>query len=323
MKIYLTFDYELYFGSKSGSLRKCILEPTQQLMAISKKHHVNFNFFVDCGYLLKLKEYALKYPKLLSEYKLIAEQLLLLLNDGNGLQLHIHPHWEDSTYDGEKWNMNTQRYKLADFSKEEIENIFDRYIKVLVEITGKNPVAYRAGGWCIQPFSKIAPSLRKHKIFIDSTVFPGGKNLEGNYSYDFSVAPNSSSWRFEDDPCVEMVNGSFKEYPISSIKNSPFFFWKLFLLGRINPNYYRPIGDGVAMPAPGYRKRLLTRYTLNPLSVDGYNASLLYKAYLNAKKNNKQELVVIGHPKALSPFSLTSIDRFIAKVKSESEISVF
>ncbi|MFM9009266.1 MAG: hypothetical protein ACKORE_11895, partial [Bacteroidota bacterium] len=176
-------------------------------------------------------------------------------------------------------------------------------------------LAFRAGGWCVQPFDRMAEALAEVGIKIDSSVFPGGHYQSREYDYDFRDAPDQTRWKFNLDPLLEDENGLFTEIPISSRTESPYFYWKLFLLGRLKPKYYRPIGDGNPMPAPGYRKKLLTQYTTQPVSVDGYNAVRLGAALSQHEKQNAQQLVVIGHPKALSPFSLDAIERFIEEQK--------
>ena len=51
------------------------------------------------------------------DYDLITQQIQKLSAEGHDVQLHIHPHWEDSTFDGIEWIFDTNRYKLSDFSK--------------------------------------------------------------------------------------------------------------------------------------------------------------------------------------------------------------
>src|SRR5688572_14867941 len=116
MRIFITLDYELYFGEKTGSAAKCIIEPTERLRKIADHYNIPLSFFVDCGYILKLDEFRKKYPVLDNDYKQIIAQLELLIKSGHDLQLHIHPHWEDSFFDGNQWKINTSRYKLSDFN---------------------------------------------------------------------------------------------------------------------------------------------------------------------------------------------------------------
>jgi len=323
MNIYITLDYEIYFGENHGTVEKCIIYPTTELIRIAEKHNVRFSFFVDCGFILKLNEFRKKFPQLEKDYKVITEQIKYLSETGHDIQLHIHPHWEDSFYNGEKWIINVDRYKLADFSESEIDEIFTRYKKVLSSLTNKPIFAYRAGGWCLQPFSLIKNAFKKHEITLDSSVYKNGFFTSKQYSYDFRNAPDKDIYTFEDDLVIEKENGTFTELPISSIKNSPLFFWQLFLLGRKNPHLHKPLGDGQAMAAPGYRKKLLTKLTNNPVSVDGYNSKLLQRVLNKLLSNNKKHMVVIGHPKALSRYSIQKIEEFVIKNKSEHNFTTY
>ncbi len=323
MNIYITLDYEIYFGENPGSVEKCIIYPTSELIRIAEKHDVRFSFFVDCGFILKLDEYRKKYPVLEKDYKAITEQVKYLSDTGHDVQLHIHPHWEDSSFDGERWNIDVRRYKLADFSESDIAGIVKRYKKVLTDLTSKKIFAFRAGGWCLQPFSKLMNIFKEENIGLDSSVFRNGYFSSEQYAYDFRNAPDKDIYKFENDVVVENENGFFTELPISPIRNSPLFFWKLFLLGRKDPYLHKPLGDGRAMAAPGYRKKLLTRYTNNPVSVDGYNSHLLQKALGALKRKNRTHMVVIGHPKALSRYSIQKIEEFVERNKAENNFTTF
>ena len=323
MNIYLTFDYELYFGI-TGTAERCMLYPTELLSAMAEKHGVKLVQFVDSGYLIKLDEYRKKNKSLDKDYKLITEQLEKLWKSGHDIQLHIHPHWEDSFFANDKWNINVSRYKLADFNKKEISDIVQRYKNKLEEITGTDQIyAFRAGGWCIQPFSKLKEALFTNGIRLDTSVYPNGYYKSKEYDYDFRKTPQKSKWIFNDDPLKEDTNGTFTELPISSIYNSPLFYWRLFLLGRINPHMHKPFGDGTPITAPGQRKKLLTTSTYNTVSVDGYNAKLLSKAYKQYSKSGKSEMVVIGHPKSLTRYGLNSLENFIINHKEKKFVYNF
>lgn len=324
MNIYITLDYEIYFGTQHGTVDRCILYPTSELIRLAEKHNVRFVFFVDCGFVLKLNEYRKKFGALEKDYEALTSQIRYLSNTGHDVQLHIHPHWEDSYFNGERWIIDITRYKLADFNEIEISEIVARYKNVLYELTGKKIFAYRAGGWCLQPFDKIKKALAENGITLDSSVFKNGYFNSEQYSYDFRKAPHQDVYNFNDDPIQVNPDGQFTEVQISGIRNSPIFFWKLFLLGRLNPQLHKPVGDGRAMPAPGYRKKLLTSFTDNCVSIDGYNANLLQSslhALMNKKKVNN--MVVIGHPKALSPYSIERLDKFISENKVAHSFTTF
>jgi hypothetical protein len=115
MKIHLSFDYELFFGANSGTVQKCMLEPTERLLALATKHQVPLIFFVDAGYLHALQKHQHE-ASCAKDYALVKAQLVKIHQSGHEIGLHIHPHWEDSVFENGKWNISTRRYKLADFS---------------------------------------------------------------------------------------------------------------------------------------------------------------------------------------------------------------
>ena len=322
--ILITLDYELFFGSKVGTLENCILTPTTRLVKILEKHGVKATFFVDSGYLVKLEELKGKFSILKKEYKAISSQIKALDRDGHSIQLHIHPHWEDSTFDGERWIMDTKRYRLHQFSDIEIDNIVYRYKKVLTDIVGDKVFAYRAGGWSIQPFSKIRNALKKHNIYLDSTLFKNGKNNSHTHYFNFRDMPNKAEWRFEDNPLEEKKNGFFKEIPISDYMLSPLFFWKLVYFKKFGGAEHQAFGDGFATGGSQIDKlRMLTRYTHSVVSIDGYKSSFLEKAYQSfLKKRDCKNFVIIGHPKAMSEYSLKKLEKFILKNKNKKYITI-
>ncbi len=323
MKIFLTYDYELFFGSPTGTVEKCIIEPTDKLREIAQRTGVKMVFFVDTGYLKQLEAFKDKYPQVQHEYELVKKQISQLVAEGHDCQLHIHPHWEDTTHDGKTWNMAVNRYKLSDFSTTEIEQIVIEYKSILGRWTGKEVSAYRAGGWCLQPFEKMEKAFQKANLKIDSTVFRGGKFTAGNYFYDFTSAPNQSTYTFQNDLCKIDPNGDFTEYPISDYTYSPAFFWKLFMLGRLQPKLHKPIGDGYPMSSPGMRKKMLTQGMHLAASVDGYFVTKLNQVIKKNKRMGFNETVLIGHPKACTLFSLKKLERFIEQQKNKHDFLTF
>jgi FtsZ-binding cell division protein ZapB len=322
--ILITLDYELFFGSKVGTLENCILHPTNRLIDILDRYNVKATFFVDSGYLVRLEEQKKKYPILENEYQKITNQIEALDKNGHNIQLHIHPHWEDSYFDGSHWVMNTKRYRLHEFSEPEIDDIVFRYKKVLTNIVGDKIFAHRAGGWCMQPFDKLKSAFKKHNIWLDSTVFENGMNNSKTHFFDFRNSPKKANWNFEDDPLIVKKDGFFKEFPISAYKVSPLFFWKLVFFKKFGSKEHNTFGDGTA--AGGSKKdklRMLTGFTNSVVSIDGYKSSFLQDAYNSfLKKNSSNDFIIIGHPKAMSEYSLKEVEKFIKKNNSSNFITV-
>lgn len=323
MKIYLTLDYELFFG-RSGSPQKCILEPTDRLAEICDRRNARCVFFVDAGYLEKLCTYSQRFPQLERDREQVAGQIQRLSRSGHEIQLHVHPHWEGTVYDGTQWVFDMKRYRLDTFSDAAALDIFGRYVRAITSITQKPVLAFRAGGWCIQPFAKFQPAFEQFNIAVDSTVFTGGKNTTESEWYDFTGAPDEDCWRFQTDPCKSEPNGKFTEFPIASYRVSPTFFWRLAVTKIIKSRLHRSFGDGVpSANSPGQLTRLLTTFSNSVVSLDGYKSSFLMKAYKAAKRRHRKHFVVIGHPKALSEYSLTKLDYFLNNLDSDDEVSTF
>ncbi len=319
MQIHVSFDYELFFGTSSGSAKKCILEPTQKLMDIAAKHKVPFIFFVDAGYLFQLKKYEhIEICK--KDYDMIALQLKQIGSLGHEIALHVHPHWEDCRFENNQWLIDTTRYKLADFAEQEITEIVSKYHNVLKDIIGKPCKSYRAGGWCIQPFEPIKKALAENNIFIDSTVYYKGFHESGAHTYDFTKAPDLSEWNFENDPCVESKTGKFKEIAVTPDQIPPLFYWKLYFKMRSNPLLYKPVGDGNWLVD---RKRIYKHFytsTNHFACCDGFFASRLTSVLNNAEKQKRSRMMVLSHPKSMAPYSFNTLDEFITLAKSNGHL---
>ena len=320
MQLFVTYDYELFFGEPTGTVEKCIIEPTNLIRAIAQRTGIKMVFFIDTGYLKKLLEFRDIHEKVNHEYHLVSNQISQLVQEGHDCQLHIHPHWEDCEHDGSNWIMKTDRYKLDDFSDEDIERIIHEYKDILLSFTNKPITSYRAGGWCLQPFNRVAKVFEDCGLKIDSTVFPEGKFTAGNYYYDFTGCPDKSTWQFSTDLIQEDKAGPFTEFPISNYFYRPVFFWRLFALGRLKPSQHKPIGDGYPMSSPGLRKKMLTKGMNLSASVDGYFVTKLKSVLKKNIKKGFNETIIIGHPKACTNFALKKLEQFI---KANNTIHTF
>jgi hypothetical protein len=314
MKIAITWDYELFFGEKSGTVQKCLLEPTNRLLEIAHKTGAKFTFFVDSGMLYQGEKEA----NFNSQCQQIYDQIKYWDEHAHETGLHIHPHWEDAFWKGD-WQFDLSRYKLKDFSTQEIDKIFQSYYEALQKNVENKIISFRAGGWCIQPFDCFTSSFEKFDIKIDSSVFSGGVNTKDPYFYNFTKCPDKEKWQFDTNECIENINGEIIEIPIAAQKYSPFFFWKLFLLGRLNPDNHKPIGDGFPAKGGGSKIDFLTKSNHLCVSADGYFVTQIEKAIRSAEEKNRNSLVIIGHPKACTNFSLRYLENLISMLSNKHD----
>jgi len=310
----LSLDYELFFGEKTGSVENCLLKPTEALVKLLNAHNIKLSLFVDAGFLYQLEKYSSSFPQLLIEKDRIQQQLLRLSEQGHDIQLHIHPHWQDSHYNGSAWVIDTRRYRLHDFTPQEQLTIVHDYKQTLQKYTTKPIFAYRAGGWCLQPFSEISTALKANDIWLDSTLFNNGFSDDPTRWFNFKGMPQSQQWGFSEDPLTREEKGYFCELPISAIKTSPLFFWKLALVKLFSKKSFVSFGDGQAMVAnKNYYWQRLTTATYGPVMIDGIKAGQLQHAFRQHQKQGKQARIfnVMGHPKSASPYSLKKLEQFL------------
>ena len=285
-----------------------MLQPTRDLMNLAEKMNVPYTFFVDVGYLIQ----AEKYPELQTELTQVKAQIKEMIQKGHSVQLHVHPHWEKATWKDGNWTMNVEgHYKLVDFSAEERVRIVTTYKAYLEALTKKSVHAFRAGGWCIQPFSELREALLKAQISIDSSVIIDGYLQTENYNLDFRTAPRKSKYRFENDVCEEVENGSFTEFPIASYRYRPSFYWMLYGLGRIFPTQHKMIGDGLFLSQGSRKKHVLFNASYHHVSTDGYFSKKLNAALEKVINQENEELTIIGHPKGNTQYSLMKLRDFI------------
>lgn len=102
MNGYITLDYELGMGKNTGTPKKCLVEPMNHLNAMTEKHGIKMNVFMDAAYLLQMRKLKDLYPKLQNDYVTVTNHIKKLDAGGHAFHLHLHPQWCYSTYDGEK-----------------------------------------------------------------------------------------------------------------------------------------------------------------------------------------------------------------------------
>ena len=91
--IYFTFDYELVLGDVVGSVESCLISSTTAYIELFIKYNVCTTFFIDCAYLLKLKELSELYDNLKTDYDNIVQNIQMLQDNGHSIQYHFHPQW--------------------------------------------------------------------------------------------------------------------------------------------------------------------------------------------------------------------------------------
>ena len=311
-RILLSYDYELFFGDKSGTVQKTLIEPTNLLLDKMDSVGYKGNFFVDY---LMLKYLGLESDEhCMEDYKAIISQLQDMIKRGHRIELHIHPHWVDAKYNGDgTWNYDDFRhYGLDSFSYDEVTEMFEEGTKILEDIAQEvdpsyKVVAFRAGGWAIQPFEMVKAGFSKTGIKIDSSVASGVYIEKDNTVVDFRTAPAKSYYRFNDDVCLEDKNGDYIEVPISSYYRD-YFTSALSFVSNMLHRGGEKIPDGTHIRAADAavekqsaleRQNMPAMFSLN---------NMPFRTYLKIKAFNRNLMCFIDHPKDFNCYTLKNIE---------------
>lgn len=315
--IVLSFDYELFFGDRSGTVQKTLIEPTNLLLDEMDSVGFKGNFFVDY---LMLKYLALESDKQCKkDYDAIINQLKDMVRRGHRIELHIHPHWVDAKYNGNgTWNYdNFNHYGLNAFSYNEITTMFEEGTRILENIAhtvdpSYKVIAFRAGGWAIQPFEMVREGFERTGIMIDSSVSSGVYIDKDNTIVDFTKAPVKSSYHFSSDVCQEEPNGKFIEVPISAYYRDLFTSALTFISNKLAKGQAR-IPDGTHNRAADEyqqttagameRQKMPAMFSLD-------NQPLRTKIKIKAFQDDL--MCFIDHPKDFNGYTLKNI-RMVAK----------
>ncbi len=310
--LYLTIDYELFFGSITGSVQECMINPTQKLIEVLEYNNSKMTVFWDILHYKKCLEYADKYSQLKDDANLLYNQVQLLITKGHDVQLHLHPHWLDAVYVGDKWIFPTyEHFSLQSLSNSEIEKCVETSISLMKEVISYVKPNYtvnkfRAGAYLIEPFDKLSEVFKKHGIFVDSSVCTGLFSTSTISEYDFRNYPKQQVYKFNNTPKFIDAKGAFTEYPIRSIEIGGFanLYFKFLRRLKYPKLEVGRIGTGVNSTSKIKNKKTLCekifKKNISQLTTDG-----MFKEKFNYLINKSFDKdVMILHPKLLNQHTL-------------------
>ena len=327
MNIYITLDYELFLGPKTGSVDKCLIEPTYNLCKVVSKHGSKMVFFIDVLYLIKLREYSSDDIRLQEDYNKIIKQLKFLDNEGHDLQLHIHPQWNYSTYDKFKreWKLDFIHYSVSDCPFDDVKKMFVEGCNFIYDIIGKYPTVYRAGGYSFMNESNFVDFLVSIGITNDSSVLMREKSCTKFQKYDYSSIKDFSAYKFSNDITKPVQSGCMTEYPITTIN---MIHVVRSIVNRFIKHKY---GNRVLKKGDGYGVGYLNRNKSNVslfkkinqrASIDLTNGFWLNYIYNKIKKRGDL-MLIIGHPKNFTDYSFIALGKFLDTISKDDKIKTF
>lgn len=337
LSICLTFDYELFFGENFGSPKEILFDPTEKLLEMLAQEGVSATFFADvCSVAQNEKYNQTDYVDGFSK------QIIRMHENHQDVQLHIHPHWLTSEFLENKWRFDSTHYRLQSFGfdKSCTQNVYSTiaqgksYLESIIqkESPDYRCIAYRAGGFTLQPHAELVKALTDNGICVDSSVAPHLVS-NGVNSYDYShdipmvnwLISSEGDW-WEDKPDSR---NSLLEIPIATEnKNITFAFRRLFNPNSVKLNLGNMRGTYIQCDAaPPVRKVDIVNYLFgySALSMDAYRAQFLFSqlkrfSHKNSCRKKDAAIALIGHPKLVTSEYIDNLRALIKLVKANSNM---
>ncbi len=312
----LSVDYELFFGDDSGTVENCMIRPVNRLMDILEPFGSKMTVFWDILHFYRLKQLEAEIPDLRFDRELIEKQIADLLSKGHDVQMHIHPHWLDARWENNKWRFSYNRFAIHrlwdekdETDPETIWGCITQSRLLMEEVCRKTDpdykvIVFRAGGYRVEPFEKLAGALKHNGIIVDSSAAHGMRSRGSEFKFDFRRLPRYIHYRFDSSVLIDSDEGQFWEFPKETIK-VPFYIRLLFYILQnfvyANKGSY---GDG---------KRL--RFTKKEQSGHWWHSVRNRYYRLTAEgmdpvrwrylhKNSREFSQVVLHSKNMSPFTV-------------------
>lgn len=328
----VSFDYELFMGKNYVSEQEVLITPSYKIAEALNKEGVSATFFADVCCSIRYRELEMyEFPKKFDT------QIQDLSTSGHDVQLHIHPHWLASTPNNGEFEFDRKYYRIHNWNGADrncetiIKDGVDYLNRVIKPVRSDyRCIAFRAGGYCLQPEIELSDILYRNGIRIDSSVCQGFSYSGNGMLYDYKKEPNTincyigNGYGLSDNNTKNSNEGIF-EIPVGGYSTFPYRAIASKKNGIISTSKPKGIGmkltNTVQQKKITYIKRIhnILKST-NMLTFDFYNAEAMkYMLYRYAKENGKSKdafITTIAHPKSMSDEHIDNMVSAIAKLKN-------
>lgn len=338
INLLVTADYELFLGRNFVGHDSVLFDPTEQLMTRCEALGIGVTFFADvCSVWAHRKfgqnDYADKFET----------QMQDALKRGHDVQLHLHPHWLNSIWSEDGWQVATDRMYLAEFGFDDgvdaapaiIKRGVD-YLHQLLQAVAPDYrcTAFRAAGLALQPQEQeLISALLENGIKIDTSI---AKNLTlqlDTIKIDYRQVPAAANWYLAPANGIAQDAGAgLLEIPIATFRCG--LLSRLGFLSRRLRSIGMRRGAGISRSTRQtrwsnvctmlrYNLRYLYGSPLFSLSCDtkGHNLDMLLNGlerYLEQHSDSSPIYVaMINHPKLMFDEQFDLLESFVDKVLSE------
>ena len=327
-KLFLTFDHELPLGGVKTSYKEALFDPTYTLLSIADELNVPVTLFTDVLCAFKFSEWDKN--NFFEPYK---DQLQQALYKNHDIQLHIHPHWLTSVYDGKTY-IPSEDFRLSDFYDHPEWNtgkIIGHGVSFLKNICSLAQydyqcVAFRAGGYNLeQGHNGIFKNIMEHGIRYDSSICKNYRFSSALSGVDYRGLPDAPNWYIGMDGNIkETSETGVLEIPIAGIPKTIFEVPTRFKLKKFASRAPADSGFQIHQGKPaGMLSRMSLLFSDRMLSFDNYTYSMDYLMkildYNLQKYRHYDEIMIcaIGHPKTMGDYAMKLFRNFVLKIREK------
>jgi len=211
----LSLDYEI-FGNGAGDVLRDIIEPTNRLLHICERHGAKLTIMFEVAEYWAFKQTEDKLDLGYSPAQVMAEQIQNAIIRGHDVQLHLHPQWIGAELNDCMWRVRINQWCIADLPHG-LGDDGDEYSIMGALSKGKRTlekllcpiasayecIAFRAGGFHIQPSRHVIAAMKAVGLLMDSSVVEGLYVKSPLWCCDFRDAVSNYGywWTSEDDVC--------------------------------------------------------------------------------------------------------------------------
>jgi hypothetical protein len=172
----LTDDWELR-GDGSGDMRAMQFATIKELVSIYNKFGLRGTFMAEVMQQL----YHRRLGSLHAELGALADEWEITLRDihsqGHDVQLHLHLHWQDAKFDGDKWSLGSP-WSVADYTAVDLRNMIEAGKSFLERLLCPVNAAYRccafrAGSYLAVPSQTLLATMAELGLSVDVSLVPG------------------------------------------------------------------------------------------------------------------------------------------------------
>lgn len=168
-------DWEVH-GDGSGDAERLMFDPVRRILDLCDQYGAKYTIFAEVGQQFGYQDS----PE--PRHQRHAETWETIVKDavgrGHDVQLHLHPQWIGATWNGEQWQLDFSKWATSGLSQEEATEWLERgktYLESLLQPVDPTyrTVAFRAGGWMMQPSTAALAAMRTVGLEADVTVIKG------------------------------------------------------------------------------------------------------------------------------------------------------